>query len=174
MHLLFAWPAFQLSSLGPPKCNQSSINFLGHSLSKWHLYLVVAWCLGKCQVVKAAGMDAKMKFKPLALVFEYGLAPGTHVKRHSAREIELVLPLKPSSSVKAPPSPTQFLRRSAGLFGEREAKSNFSWNEKKKLGGISTWAELQEQQGAGDKTKINLSVTTRPKIITLHGLREAG
>ena len=52
-------------------------------------------------MVKAAGMDAKMKFKPLALVFEYGLAPGTHVKRHSAREIKLVLPLKPSSSVKA-------------------------------------------------------------------------
>ena len=90
-------------------------------------------------MVKAAGMDAKMKFKPLALVFEYGLAPGTHVKRHSAREIKLVLPLKPSSSVKASlPSPTQFVRRSAGSFGEREAKSNFSWNEKKKLGGIST------------------------------------
>ena len=54
-------------------------------------------------MVEAAGLDAKMKFRPLALVFEYGLAPGTHVKRHSAREIELVLPLKPSSSVKASP-----------------------------------------------------------------------
>ena len=98
-----------------------------------------------------------MKFKPLVLVFEYGLAPGTHVKRHSAREIKLVLPLKPSSSVKASPF--------SHSVPKEERCSWFVWREggkiklflewKRKLGGISTWAELEQQ---GDKTKINLSV----------------
>ena len=92
-------------------------------------------------MVKAAGMDAKMKFKPLALVFGYGLAPSTHVKRHSAREIKLVLPLKPSSSVKASP-PLLPLSSSGGALQlvrlERGRENQTFLGMKKRLGGIST------------------------------------
>ena len=107
-------------------------------------------------MVKTAGLDAKMKFKPLVLVFEYGLAPGTHVKRHSAREIKLVLPLKPSSSVKASPFSHSVSNEQHWFLWRGKQNQTFLGMKKK------TWRDfhLSRAGGAeGDKTKINLSVT---------------
>ena len=94
-----------------------------------------------------------MKFKSLAVVFGNGLA---HVKRHSDREIELVLPLKPSSSVKASPFSHSVPKEEGALVRLARGKQNQTFlGMKKKLGGISTRAELEEH---GGKTNINLSL----------------